>query len=569
MAAEQRRRLAAFLVSSRGAWILLGGAMAIAAALILYAADGETFDIDEYFYFGRLVNDSGRIVEHHSLSLGYLLAPYNGHLQLGGKLIYEALFGLAGTDYLVFELFNVAALCACVALVFELTRRRVGALTALGPCVLLLFFGFAREVLLWPFDLHTLVSLAAGLGAMVVLQRDDRRGDVLACALIVLSIATIELGLAVLAGMAIWILRRPDRWRRIWIVLVPLALFAAWWLWARRFDQSEAAASNLTGLLRTYFDALAAVVGSLTGTNELSPASYITTVTGFAEALAVLVLVAIAFRLRRGALPWMFWVWLAVLGAYWGFLAVAARPPEASRYLFVGAVGVLLVGAEALHGRVSKMVTLAVAIVVLVALPANVAQLLDERDRDTLHADAAVSRTDFAMVELARERVTPDYVVSADPKVAAAGGQLYIGIPAAAYLAGVERNGSLAYSLPELRRQPERLRRIADAALVGALALHLRPEAPADAERRDCATSGPAAGQGEGGFALPPGRTFLKAGGGGAVRIGLRRFASRGAGVAIARLQPGGWTAVSLPRDAASEPWRAVVDGPVTACPAS
>ena len=560
------RRLVDLIGRPRGAWLVLGAAMALSAALILHAAAGETFDIDEYFYFGRMAYDAGQLLQYHSLSVAYLLAPYNGHLQLGGKLIYEALFAIGGTNYVVFVIFNIAALCTCVALVFELTRHRVGALTALAPCVLLLFLGYADEVLLWPFDLHTLVSLAAGLGALLALRRADRRGDALACALLIFSIATIELGLAFLVGIAISVLLRPDRLRRAWIFLLPLVLYAAWWIWARHFQQSEIALSNLTHLLQTYFGALAGVAGALTGTSPIEPGSYGTTLTGTSRALAVLAVIAIAIRLWRGPVPRRFWIWLAVLATYWGFLALADRLPEGSRYIFAGSVGVLLLGAEALHGRVSRRITAGIFVVVLIALPANLAQLLEGRGQDTLHRDAPVSKTEFAMVELARDRVEPDYVVSSDPRVIAAGGQLFIGLPASAYLSGAERNGSLAYSLAELRGQPEKLRRIADAALVGALGLSLQAASPTAADRRECRTFTPGPSGSPAHFRLPDGSTFLEVHGSQPVGVGLRRFASAGSGVALARLRPGGWAAIAIPPDAAPEPWQAIVGGPVTAC---
>lgn len=559
-------RLVRSLDEPRAAWLVLGMAMVAAGALILYAAHGESFDIDEFFYYGRMVDDAGRIVQYHSLSLGYLLAPYNGHLQLGGKLIYEALFATVGADYFAFELFNVLALCACVALVFELTRRRVGHQTALAPCVLLLFLGFAREVLLWPFDLHTLVSLAAGLAAIWALQRGDRRGDALACALLVVSVATIELGLAFVVGVAVAVLLRSDRWERAWVFLVPLVLYAAWWLWARHFDQSQLAASNVKQILPVYLDALAAVAGTLTGTNPIEPGSYATVVTELGRGLAILALLGLAVRMIHGRLPRRFWTWLAVLAAYWFFLTIAARPPEASRYLFVGAVGVLLVGAEALRGRVSGRLTAAIAIVAIVALPANVAQLLEGRQNDALHADAPVSRTEFAMLELARNQVAPSYVVSSDPRVQEAGGGLFIGLPASAYLSGAERNGSLAFSLPELRRQPESLRRLADIALVGAAGIGLRPAEPEPGELRNCHRFAPGADGGPARFAIPSGRTVVRVGGTRLAPVSLRRFASAGRGVPIARLRPGGWASITIPTDAAPDPWSLIVAGRGRAC---
>ena len=100
-----------------------------------------------------------------------------------------------------------------------------------------------------------------------------------------------------------------------------------------------------------------------------------------------------------------------------------------------------------------------------VALPANIVQLTKDRGNDTLHHDPAVSGTEFAMIELARDRVDPEYVVTADPRVAEVDGGLFIGIPAAAYLDAAAHNGSIGRSLAEVRGSdepaPDR-RRLAD-----------------------------------------------------------------------------------------------------------
>jgi hypothetical protein len=558
--------LIAFLRTTRGAWIVLAIAMALSAALIVSTADGESFGIDEMFYLGRMVEDSGRIVQHHSLDLGYLLGPYNGHLQLGGKLIYEATFAIFGANYTAFVLVNIAALCASVGLVFELARRRVGPLAALAPSILLLFLGFAREVLLWPFDVHTLAAIAFGLGAFLALEREDRRGDALACALLVASIVTIEVGIALLVGIAVLVALRPDRLRRAWIFILPAALYAAWWIWARKFHQDQSALSldNIDLIPKTVFYAAAAALGSLTGTNPVIPATYVTVITWFGKALAVLAALAVALRLSRRSIPDALWAWLAVLLFYWVTMGAAARPAEGSRYVFFGAVGVLLVAAMALQGRVGKRLSAGIVVVALLALPANIAQLRSGSDADTLHHDAGVSRAEFTMLELAADRVDPEYIASADPNVSAVGGGLFIGIPAGAYLRSVQRNGSPAFTLDELREQPEELRKIADITLAGAIGLE--PQVivrPAGADR--CPVFSPAAGSDTASFPLPPGRTLFGPAGKQPVTVGLRRFADTQSGV-LEELPPGAWRSLEIPRDAASEPWRAVVDAPTRVC---
>jgi hypothetical protein len=558
--------LIAFLRTTRGAWIVLAIAMAISAALILATAHGESFGIDEMFYLGRMVQDSGQVIQFHSLSLEYLLGPYNGHLQLGGKLIYEATFAVFGANYTAFVAVNILALCASVGLVFELARRRVGPLAALAPCVLLLFLGFAREVLLWPFDVHTLAAIAFGLGAFLVLEREDRRGDVLACALLIASIATIEVGIALLVGVAVLVALRPDRLRRAWIFVLPAALYAAWWIWARKFHQDQSALSldNIDLIPKTVFYSAAAVLGSLTGTNPVIPATYITAVTWFGKALAVLAALAVAVRLTRGKISHSLWAWLAVVIFYWVTMGAAARPAEGMRYVFFGAVGVLLVAAMALQGRVGKRLTVGIVVVVLLALPANIAQLSSGHETDVLHHDAGVSRAEFAMLELAGDRVDPEYIASADPNVSAVGGGLFIGIPAGAYLRSVQRNGSAAFDLTELRSQSDELRKIADITLADAIGLRATvARRPSGAAR--CPVVSPGAGSGSASFPLPPGRTVYGPDGDRPVKLGLRRFAGGESGE-LEEVPAGAWRRLEIPRDAAPERWHGVVDAPLRVC---
>lgn len=561
-----QRALSSFLRQPRGSWLVLGVAMALSAGLIAFAAHGQGFAIDELFYYGRVAEKQGSLVQYSPFSPEYLLSPFNGHLPLGGRLVYEVVFATAGARYWVFVAINVAALFACVALTFELARRRVGAVAALAPCLVLLFLGFAREQLLWPLDFNTGLSLAAGLGAVLAIQRGDRRGDFLACALLGLSIAMIELGLSFALGIAVWLaLERRESLRRAWIVVVPLVLYAAWWVWARKFDQSQASASHIGLIPETLFNAAAAVLGSLTGTNPVLPGSYATEVTWFGRVLAAAAAMALAVRLWWGSLPRTIWVWLAVLGSYWVQLGVAARPPQASRYILVGAILVVLIAADSMKGRVSNRLAAALLVLPLVAIPANVAQLLEGREADVLHHDPKVSGTEFAMLELAGKRVDPNYVVSADPRVTEVGGGLYIGLPASAYLDAAAHNGSIAYSPRELLEQPEELRRIADATLVGAL--RIRTEyAPPHETRRDCRAIevGPGA---DAGFEAAAGRTVvLRAKGRRWAQIWLARLADENRGVTLGRLPPRRWIRVRLPADHAPLRWRLTLDAPLTAC---
>jgi hypothetical protein len=550
------------------AWIALAVAMCVSATWLMIAGDGLTFVNDDLFYYAQyLVHGTGDIRTSHGLE--YFLAPSNGHLQVLGKLIYRAIFEVVGADYAVFRAFDIAGAMVCVGLFFELARRRVGPLVALVPCISLLFLGYAWESFLWAFDLHTIYALALGLGAVLALRREDRRGDIAACILLVLSIAMIELGLAFAVGIAISVLMRPDRLRRAWIFLVPVALYAAWWLWARHFDQPSIELANVKLIPITVANALAAIAGSVAGLNPTGAGVFqpTTGVTGWGSALAALAAVALAWRVSRGGLPRTVWVFLGVALAYWVLIALGGRAADSSRYIFVGTLLVFLVAADALAGaRLPTAAVLVALAVVAFAIPPNIAKLYDGRGPQL--NDATTSRVEYAMLDLVKGPIPPEYAPGKDERVTDLGGSVFTPMPAGDYLAAADRFGRLGMPLDELREQSLQRREIADASLVGALGIALRPAA-APAEPADCPSSLDGR-PGHSVFFFPPrGGVLLGSRARQPVEVALGRFGKGGPGLRLGKLGPGDWRRIALPADSAPDRWFVVVDGPTYICPLS
>ncbi|MGH2961135.1 MAG: hypothetical protein ACRDL3_02930 [Solirubrobacterales bacterium] len=552
----------------RFAWAVLAFAMAIAAGVLEWAGSDTGLLNDELFVFSTSRWD-----------LEYLLSPHNEHLTLPMRIVYQAVFATVGPEYGVIRAIGVVALFACVALFFELARRRLGPPLALPPSMLLLFLGLGWQSVLWPFGvLTTALSIAAGLGALLALERDDRTGDILAAVLVALSVATFSIGLAFLVGIAVSILLRPDRWRRAWIFLVPLVLYAAWWVWAQKFDQPGAVSASNIAMIPEYFvDSLAAVLGALAGLNELVglgglrafDASGLEAVLGAIAlavrwAVVVLAVAALVVRLKRGRIPSSLWVSLAILTTYWlaGSLAQGAeRVPDASRYILPGAIGVLLVATDAARGRRLPAAVPAVVLAVFAfSLAANLHELRDAGN--AFRGEAGSSRAQLAALELADGAAHPTYLPGQDPSLSAflpAGFPVQVG----PYLAAAERFGSPAYSLEELRAQDERVRRGADAVLTRALDLRLEPAEP-DARPPGCRE--PATGEALRSIDLPRGGALLRAERD--AQMALARFADLpffGVG-GLAADRP---AAIRAPPDLAPEPWRAgfITAGAVEICP--
>lgn len=561
--------MAGFLRDPRAPFVALGAAIVVSVWLVFKVTSGQSFAVDELFYYGRVATkDNGLVHFTGPFTPHYLLAPFNGHLALGGRLVYETVFATIGAKYKAFVLIDALGIAASATLVFVLARRRLGDLAALAPAILLLFLGFAREQFAWPIDFNSAWSLAFGLGAVLCLER--RRGpreDLLACLLLAISASLIEVGLAFCAGVAVMVLTGPaPRWRRAWIFLVPVALYGLWYLWAVPiYGSSEGAhLANLGQIPKTYWKGVAGTLGALSGTNEVTAYTVGNQLTWFGKGLGVAALIAFALRLRHGGLPRTIWVWLTTLLVYWTLLALAVRAPESYRYLLVGGALLILIAADAVRRPLSRPVALVLLFLAAIAIPANIAELFDERENDTFHVDARTSRIDFGALQLARGHVDPGYVVSADPRVAEAGGGMLLGLPAGVYLEAAEQNGPIGYSLEEIRGLPEESRATVDAALAGALDLKPEPAPPPGPGAR-CRSYTPSAGAATV-APLPFGHDLVHLDAGPPAQLGLRRFAAEGAGFPLGELHAGGWVGLTIPRDVASEPWRAVVAGPLTVC---
>jgi hypothetical protein len=550
---------------SRLAWFLLAVAMCISATWLMIAGKDLTFSGDDIFYYGRLITDHGAVSQ--SGGLEYFFIPHNGHLQILGKLIYRGLFLTVGADYTVFRAMEILAVFVCVLLFFVLAARRVRPLAALIPCVLLLFFGYGEGSFLWPFNIHTIGALAFGLGALLTLERNDRRGDLATCALLILAVATVEVGLAFTIGVAVAVLRREDRWRRAWVFVTPLVLFAIWWLWARRFGQSEVELVNVKLIPIDFTNALAAVIGSIFGLNPTGPdiSPNVTTITPWSSVLAGFAVAGLVFRIRRGKVPLGLWVALAVILVYWLMITLADRPPDSTRYLFVGAVAIFLIAASALRGtRITGGALIGAACVVALSIPPNIAKFYDERASSV--TDAENTRTEYAMLELARDHVHTDYFPVEDPKVSDAGGGVFVPLSAYAYFQAADEFGPIGFSLDQIRGVSVDLRHIADATLAGALDLALRSsEAPADPS--GCPTSRDGAPSHGVFFFVRRDGALLGSLAKRLVKVGVGRFGTGGAPVPIGRLQPGEWADLRIPPDAAPDRWWVTVDGPVYVCP--
>jgi hypothetical protein len=535
-----------------------------AAALFLYTRGGDlSFYVDEW---GFMLHRRG-----HDLSV--FLEPQNGHLLAIPILLYKSLFAVFGVgSYVPYRLVALAIELTCAALLFVLVRRRVGDAIALAVAVTVLFLGPAWEPLLAPVGMVSITSLAAGLGMLLALDAGSRRGDVAACVLLVVSLASFSYGPAFAAAAAVDVLLRPGARRRIWLVVLPVALYA---LWAIGYgDDSQIVWANIPDVPRAVADSIGADLVSLTGLYRLpgvvgGPVFDAT----YAAALALAFIALVGFQLRTPArrAPRLFaLVVLAV--AFWVSIALvlnSGRTVTSSRYIYPGVVMVLLLGAEMARGRrlgTRGLVALAIATGVLLVV--NVYNLRGAAN--PLNEIGRFDRAELTALELARGTAPPNFKPEAAPQPAPGH---YLGrVSARAYYDAVDSFGSPAYTLAQLRRAPSGPRAAADQVLAAATALAARPAtAPTGAASlcRELRPTVPGSGQAE--VTVPPGGLFLRGAQRDPLTVRLRRFGDDFGALAVGvpPLPGNAGTAIPIHRDAAAVAWRAQVSGirgPVRVC---
>ena len=547
------------LLNPRNARILLGLAVAASGALLLAWGSHITF----------LIDDWDLLLYRRGFNADVLLDPHARHLIIGPTLVYKAIQATIGMESrLPYYAVAIAAFLASVVLLFVYVRRRVGDWVALAAVVPILVMGTAYEDLLSAFQIGYFGSMAFGIGALLAIERPGRRGDAIACALLVASLAFAEIALAFAAGVAVAIVLQRGPLRRAWIVAVPLLLYAVWYpTFGQRgvlLGPSGFSLHNVASSPPYVLDGFASSVGSLFGfgTPELFGG------TGGLEwgrpLLVALLAVAVACMLRfRPAGRWWVLVPIAIGLSFW-FLTAAnftfGRAPDASRYQYVGATFVLMIAADLAVGwRPGWRGVLAALAVGIAAALGNLTTL--HQGYRALAGNSEVVRGGLAGLDIAADRVSPGLVLTPENSDF----NYFTLVRAGLYLSAAEKFGSPAYSQTELADAPAGARVAADKVLAAALPITLEPQARPGT--RKCTTI-LGAGARAPIVALPPGGAVLSAPRGVPASLGLRRYASDSFPVDPGTLR--GSERLVIPTDRSGRPWQLRVDtpGPVTVCQA-
>jgi hypothetical protein len=542
--------------------LLLTWLFGASACLLLYLGSKLTFLLDDWEF----------LLYRHGVNADSVLDPHGEHIVALPVLIYKALLATVGMgSALPYRVVSVGLFLLSAALLFVYLRRRVGDWPALAATAIVLFLGVAWEDLLWSFQMTYFGSVAAGLGALLALEREDRRGEAVACALLVVSILFSSLGLSFAIGAAVHVLLKK-RWRSLYVFLVPLAVYALWWLGWGHTAESSLSFHNLARTPLYVLDGLANSVGSATGLVNDSVTVHDRLF--WSRPLALVLAFLAAWRLcRLPRVPHWFWVVLATGGSFWilaGFNQMPGREADASRYQYLGVVFGFMLAAEVLRPelerglRIGRTALTAIAVVTVFSVASNLDQLHDAYE-GTYHPISQLEKAGLGSLDITEGTVDPGFVLSED--IVDTG---FVNVDAGSYFVAREAHGSPAYSEAEIAAAPQFARYAADKVLFGALGVELetRKAALTRQPAAGCETV-PSDGTSSGLLRLPPGGIAIRAGKAPIERFEFSRFSTGSAPVLVAGVAAGEVGRLAIPRDKASEPWklRLVTPAPALACP--
>ncbi|HET8814572.1 MAG TPA: hypothetical protein VFM51_06415 [Solirubrobacterales bacterium] len=543
------------------ALLLLIWLFGASAFLLLYLGSKLTFLLDDWEF----------LLYRRDFDADAILGPHGEHIVVAPVLIYKALLATVGMgSALPYRVVSTALFLLSAALLFVYLRRRVGDWPALAATAIVLFLGAAWEDLLWSFQMTYFGSVSAGLGALLALERGDRRGETVACLLLVVSVLFASLGVSFAIGAAVHVLLLPERRRRLYVFLAPLAVYGLWWL---GWGHTAESALSLDTVARTplyLLNSLANAVGSATGLTN--PAIEVHERLLWARPVAIVLVLLAAWRLyRRDHVPHWFWVVLATAGSFWvlaGFNQIPGRGPEQSRYQYLDVVFLFMLAAELLRPelerglRIGARALAAIAVVTLLSLASNIEQLHSAWE-DNYRPISQLEKAGLGALDIAEGTVEPGFVLTEE--LVDTG---FIHVDAGSYFSARDEYGSPAYSEAEIAASPAFVRYAADKVLYGALRIELEPISRSAMPAAGCETV-PTDGTSSPLLSLPRDGIAIEAGDEPIERFDLYRFATGSPPILFEGIAAGDARRLSIPADTATAPWklRLWTSAPATACP--
>lgn len=539
---EDRRLEGAIAAVDRNwAWAL-SGLMLLSGALLLYMGRGLSFFYDDWDW----------VLHDYGGGLHTLLVAHVGNISVFPVAVYKVLFHVVGLNhYAVFRSVVIVLHLVSGGLVFVLAARRVPRVPALLASALILFLGAAWEDLIWAFQVGYMLSITGGLATWVLLEREGSRNELAAMLCLLVAAGSSSLGIPLLIGVAVE-LAWQRRWRSGWIVVIPALLYGIWYL---TNGESEITTNSLINAPGFAADLAAAAFGGLVGRGL-----------EWGRPLALAGLIIVVSRLMRPRPVSARLAGLLATGLSLWAVTAAARStisqPETSRYIYLGAVVIVLVGVELLRDvtitpRAIALATVIVGVCVVTGLTVLHAGSGSRR------ASSTTVTAELGALELAAAYVPPEY--RPDPVLAPQ-------VVAGPYLHTVRAIGSSPADTPaQIIAADSAVRTLVDEDLIRLEHGSLGPASSAtkvsgsypllanvmgsQPARGPVCWSTTAVGPNTYTEFLLPWRGLLIRATAQAVGVAVRRFSAPLGGVALGIVPAGQAAVVKFPVDASGRPW--------------
>jgi hypothetical protein len=304
--------------------LLLAGAI-----WILYIARDAQFWSDDFAF----------VVFRQGHAPHILLGSFNGHFAFFPVVAYKVLLALFGMHhYWPYRLAVLVVHVAALTLVYAYTRRRIGDWAALACVALLVIYGAAVELYVYPVNLGFQLAIATGLGALLLLDEPTtRRRAIWATVLLTIGIASSTVALPFALAAIVDVARRPAERRALWWVpAIPLGVYV---LWSLKYGDGQLVMRN-TGQVWDY--TMGGIARSTAGLFALDES--------WGQAIAVVTLLAVLWRASRVD---RLTALVAGLFGFWALTAMARAQlgtEGADRFLYPSAVLLVVIWAEAARG---------------------------------------------------------------------------------------------------------------------------------------------------------------------------------------------------------------------------
>ena len=535
--------------------ILLGLAVVISGWMILSYTSNLTFTADEW-----------QILFFRQHGLDSVIQPYYEHILILPTLLYRATTNLFGMDSdRPNQIIATLTFLLTAVLFFVYFRRRAGAWAALIATCLLLFLGAAFEDFLLAFQIAYYGSLAAGIAALLALDRDDRKGDVAACALLVLSLLWSTLAIPFVIGAFVeWALNPRDRRRRIFVPGATIVVYGLWWIgWGHNADASGLSFHNLVDLPEYVGKAIASgftsLAGLATGDGSLPSQPHLI----WGALLAAAALIASGLRIRHlGKVPREVWITGALALSFWvlaGLNQSDVRLPTSSRYQLPSAVFILLIAANMLKGvKIGNRELVVAGLLSALAIQGGV-HLMHEQKETRWEPSSTYVKTYLGAVDLAGSSARPDYVIDLRTNA-----EIDKVIPIGLWQQTVADHGSPGYDEGQIYGAEPQYRATADTTSIDVAGLQLSGAPPALTNPECTVLKDPVA---DSPLEVSSNQLTISAGGKEDLAVALSRY-SDPPGAQIGSVLAGSEAGLTLPPDNSTRNWRLSFggDGPAKVC---